>query len=98
MIRLTGAADYARLLKTPAVEATIDAGESAQTAPASFQRVGSNYEIVVNTSWFPPTGNVSVRLSFDSFFVRKATKTVHDDRELVVKAPELVQLLRQQQF
>ncbi len=56
IIRLAGPADYSRLLKIPAVEATIDADKSSQTAPASFHRIGSDYEIVIDTSSlrFPP--------------------------------------------
>ena len=97
MIRLTGPADYSRLLKIPAVAATIDADTSSQKAPASFQRVGSDYEIVIDTSSlrFPPTDHVYVRLNFDSFFVPNTKETGNEARELVVKEPVLVQLSRQ---
>ncbi len=96
IVQLTGPADYSHLAKLPAVDATIDAGKSSLNAPASFQRVGSNYEIVIDTSSlsFPPEDDVYIRLDFDSFFVPKAKETENDARELVVKAPELVQLLR----
>ena len=96
IIRLLGPADYTRLLKIPAVVATIEADTSSQTAPASFRRLGSDYEIVVDTSslHFPATEHVSIQLNFDSFFVPKkkgANKTV---QELVVKKPRVLQLLR----
>ena len=96
-IRLTGPADYSRLLKIPTVEATIDVGNSSQAAPASFQRVGSDYEIVIDTSSlrFPPTDHAYIRLIFDSSFVPNTKETGNETRELVVKAPTLVQLFRQ---
>ena len=96
MIRLSGPADYSRLLKIPAVEATVDTGQSSQSAPASFQRVESNYEILIDTSSLrlPPTDQVSILVSFDSFFVPKSKGKDSEVRELVVKAPTLVQLSR----
>ena len=77
IIRITGPADYSHLLKIPVVEATIDAGKSSQTAHTSFQRVGSNYEIVIDTSSlrFPPPDHVYIRLNFDSFFVPNTKET-----------------------
>jgi hypothetical protein len=97
MIRLTGPADYSRLLRNPAVTAMIDADESSQTAPASFRRVGSDYVIVIDTSSlrFPRTDYVYIRLNFDSFSVPKTKETGNDARELIVKEPVLVQLSRQ---
>jgi hypothetical protein len=96
MIRLSGPADYKSLLKMPSVEATIVEEGSSQIAPATFQRVGNNYEIVIDTSRirFPLTDTVEIQLSFDSFFFPKKKGTRHDDRELVVQAPALVQLFR----
>ncbi len=96
MIRLSGPADYSRLLKIPAVEATVDTGQSSQSAPAAFQRVESNYEILIDTSSLrlPPTDQVSILVSFDSFFVPKSKGKDSEVRELVVKAPTLVQLSR----
>ena len=96
MIRLSGPADYRSLLKTPAVEATIVAEGSLQTAPATFQRVENNYQILIDTSRlrFPPTNTiVEIQLTFDSFFV-PSKKGRHDNRQLVVQAPSLVQLFR----
>ena len=97
MIRLTGPADYSRLTKLPSVEATIEAGKSSQQAPASFQRVGRNYEIVIDTSSLrlPPEDQVYIRLDFDPFFVPVSKETGNDVRELVVKTPTLIQLFRQ---
>jgi hypothetical protein len=97
LIRLTGPADYTRLPKIPQIEATIDPNGSSQQAPASFQRVGSDYEITIDTSslQLPPTDQVSVRLDFDSFFLPRKKGDDNDLRELVVKAPLRVQLLHQ---
>jgi hypothetical protein len=97
IIRITGSADYSHLLKIPVVEATIDAGKSSQTADASFQRVGSNYEIAIDASsmQFAPTDHVYIRLNFDSFFVPNTKETGSEVRELVVKEPVLVRLSRQ---
>ena len=96
LIRLTGSADYSRLQKIPTLEATIDTGESSQTAPASFQRADNYYEIRVNTSSIrlPPADQVHIRLDFNSFFVPKTTGPSKDTRELVVKAPAFVRLVR----
>ena len=95
MIRLAGPADYSRLMKIPAVEATVDADKSPQIAPASFRRVGSEYEIVIDTSSLKlsPTDSVNIRLNFDSFFVPNKG-TGNDFRELVARAPVLVELFR----
>jgi len=95
-IRLTGPADYARLTKLPSVQATIEPGERTQRVPATFQRVGSDYEIVIDTSslQLPPDDQVYLRLDFDSFFVPERKKPTTEVRELVVKTPTLVQLFR----
>lgn len=94
IIQLSGPADYKSLLKIPSVEATIAEEGSSQTAPATFQRVGNNYEIVIDTSKirFPLTDTIEIQLNFDSFFIPKKKGTRHDDRKLVVQAPSLVQL------
>ncbi|MEA3146789.1 MAG: hypothetical protein QOI53_2318, partial [Verrucomicrobiota bacterium] len=96
LIELIGPADYSRLLKIPNIEATIDTGKTSQTAPAKFLRMGSNYEIVVDTSslQLPAVDQISIKLNFDSFFLPRRKGSGHDERELVVKAPSLVQLAR----
>jgi hypothetical protein len=96
LVELMGPADYSRLLKIPNIEATIDTGKTSQTAPAKFLRVGSNYEIVVDTSslQLPAVDQISIKLNFDSFFLPRKKGSGHDERELVVKAPSLVQLAR----
>jgi hypothetical protein len=97
VIQLTSPADYKNLLKMPTVEATIVADEGLQTAPATFQRAGNNYEIVIDTSKirFPVTDTVvEIQLSFDSSFVPKKKGSRRDDRELVVQAPALIRLMR----
>jgi hypothetical protein len=94
LIELAGSGDYSRLQKIPSVEATIDTGESSQTAPASFQRADNYYEIRVNTSSMrlPPADQIHIRLDFSSFFV--PTGAEKDKLELVVKAPARVELVR----
>jgi hypothetical protein len=96
MIRLSGPADYASLLKIPAVVVTMGEEGNAQTAPATFRRAGNDYEIVIDTSSlrFPQTDTVDLQLDFDSFFTPKKKANRNDDRELVVKGPALVQLFR----
>jgi hypothetical protein len=96
IIRLSGPADYKSLLKLPSIEATIVEEGSSQTASATFQRVGKNYEITIDTSRirFPLTDTIEIQLNFDSFFSPKKNGTGHDDRELVVLAPSLVRLSR----
>jgi hypothetical protein len=96
MIRLAGPADDSRLLKIPALEATIDADKGSQTAPVSFHRLGRDYEIVIDTSslQFPETDQVYIRLSFDSSSVPKAKEPGSDAGELVIKGPSLVELFR----
>ena len=96
MVRLAGPADYSRLIKIPAVKATIGTDQNSQTAPASFRRVGSDYEIVIDTSSLrlPETDLAYIRLTFDSFFAPKTKEPGNDTRELVVKAPVVVQLFR----
>jgi hypothetical protein len=96
LIQLDGSADYSRLQKIPAVEATIDTGENSQTVPASFHRADNYYDIRVNTSSIrlPPADQVHIRLDFDSFFAPKTTGPGKDTRELVVKAPQFIHLFR----
>jgi hypothetical protein len=96
MIRLAGPADDSRLLKIPAIEATIDADKGSQTAPVSSNRIGRDYEIVIDTSslQFPETDQVYIRLNFDSLSVPKAKEPGSDAGELVIKAPSLVELFR----
>ncbi len=96
VIQLAGSADYSQLQKIPTVEATIDTGQNSQTAPASFQRVDSGYEIRVDTSSIrlPPADRVHIRLDFTSFFVSKTNGVGKETPDLVVKAPSLVKLVQ----
>jgi hypothetical protein len=100
VIRLVGEADYSRLPKVPAVTATIDMATGVQSVRASFRRVDNGYEILIDTSSLislPATENLSIRLCFSTFFVPKILGIPghsDDERELVVRAPTLVQLLR----
>lgn len=95
-IRLSGTADYSRLPKTPAVSATVRAATGPQSVPASFHRTGAGYEILIDTSAteLPPSDTIILHLHFDTFFVPKNVGKSDDARELVARAPTLVQLIR----
>jgi hypothetical protein len=95
-IRLSGTADYSRLPKTPAVSATVDTAAGPQSVPASFHRTDTGYEILIDTSAteLPPSDSIILHLHFDTFFVPKKVGKSDDARELVVRAPTLVQLIR----
>jgi hypothetical protein len=99
VIRVNGPADYTRLPGIPAVTATINADGTSQTAPASFRRVGNAYEILIDTSSInlPSAKKIQIQLNFDTYFtIEKKEGDEHDTRQLVVKAPTQVQLLRKQ--
>ena len=99
VIRVTGPADYTRLPGIPAVTATINADGASQTAPASFRRVGNAYEILIDTSSInlPSAEKIQIQLDFDTYFtIEKKESHEHDTRQLVVKAPTQVQLLRKE--
>ena len=95
-IRLSGTTDYSRLPKTPGVSATVDTAAGPQSVPASFHRTDTGYEILIDTSAteLPPSDSIILHLHFDTFFVPKNVSKSDDDRELVVRAPTLVQLIR----
>ena len=98
MIRLVGQADYSRLANLPAVTATVETATGLQSAPASFRRVDNGYEILVDTSslMLPSSESVSIHLHFSAFWVPKSLGISDDERELVVRAPNLVQLVRKE--
>jgi hypothetical protein len=95
-IRLSRQTDYPELLKTPTVSATVDAVDGQTPAQARFTRIDTGYEIVVDTSSIelPPSNNVILRLHFDSSLVLKSMVPGDQTREPVVRAPTLVQLIR----
>ena len=95
-IRLSGTADYSRLPNTPAVSATVDTAAGPQFVPALFKRIDTGYEILIDTSAteLPPSDNIILHLHFDTFFVPKNVGKSDAARELVVRAPTLVQLIR----
>ena len=95
-IRLVGRADYSRLPSAPSVSATIDAAAGQQLIPASFKRVDTGYEITIDTSLveLPPSDNIILQLHFSTFFIPKNAGRKDDARELVVRTPTLVQLIR----
>jgi hypothetical protein len=91
LVQLRGSADFSALPKTPAVTATVESEEGPKPIPAVFHRTGDKYGVDLDTSSvpLPATEEVSVRIKFDTFFVRKDAAVYHDYRELVVKAPEV---------
>jgi hypothetical protein len=93
-IRLLGSANYAWLPKTPAVSATIENEGTFLPLPATFRRTGSSYEIEIDTAAIalPSTNPVSVRLNFDTFFVPKDKGVNADIRQLVIPAPNRVEI------
>jgi len=95
-IRLCGTADYLRLPKTPTVSATVDTAAGPLLVPALFKRIDTGYEILIDTSAteLPPSDSIILRLHFDTFFVPKNMGNSDDARELVARAPTLVQLIR----
>jgi len=98
VIRVTGSADYTRLPGVPAVTATIDAVGTSQTAPALFRRAADAYEILIDTSStnLPSANQIQIQLDFDTYFTINKKGHERDTRELVVKAPTHVQLLRKE--
>jgi hypothetical protein len=91
LVQLRGSADFSALPKTPAVMATVESEEGPKPIPAVFHRTGDKYGVDLDTSSVPLPGTeeVSVRIKFDTFFVRKDAAVHHDYRELVVRAPEV---------
>ena len=68
----------------------------SKSVPATFRRVGERYEILIDTSSIelPPSDLISLRLKFDAFFVPKEIGINGDTRELVVRVPTLVEVIR----
>jgi hypothetical protein len=93
-VRLLGAANYSWLPKTPAVSATIEMEGTSLPVPAKFQRAGATYQIDIDTTGttLPLADPVSVRLKFDTFFVPKESGMNMDTRQLVVPAPNRVEI------
>jgi hypothetical protein len=95
-IRLSGAANYSWLPKIPSASATIKTSAEPQTVPTMLQRTDDSYEIMIDFSRLnlPPSDPISVCLTFDTFFVPKKIGINDDNRQLVLPAPTLVQLMR----
>jgi hypothetical protein len=91
LIQLRGLADFAALPKIPAVMAKLETEHGSQPVPAVFRRIGNEYEIDLDTAGLelPQTDEVKVRVSFDTFFVRKDAAAHNDYRELVVRKPDV---------
>jgi len=96
IIHLAGAANYTWLQRTPTVSATIRSDLSEQEVSAILNRVGDRYDILINTSsiQLPPSEMVQIKIEFDTFFVPKQIGLNSDVRELVVQAPDLIELIR----
>jgi hypothetical protein len=95
-IRLSGPSDYLNLTKIPGVSARVDSTGGSQAAPASLRRIDNSYEILIDTSSVERLQSDPVRfhLYFDTFFVPKKLGINVDTRELVVRKPLVVQLIR----
>jgi hypothetical protein len=91
LIRLKGAADFRALPKLPAVTACLEPPDESTPMPATFQRLGDQYQIGINTSSvrLPAEQIVHIRVNFDTFYVRKDAALYNDFRELVVRAPDV---------
>jgi hypothetical protein len=91
LIRLKGAADFRALPKVPAVTACLEPPDESTPIPGTFQRLGDQYQIEINTSSvrLPAEQIVHIRVKFDTFYVRKDAALYNDFRELVVRAPDV---------
>lgn len=95
-VRLSGMANYSWLPKIPNISATVDALDKEISVPASFRHTLDRYEILIDTAGFtlPLSDSIRFRLNFDTFFVPRNIGLNDDGRELVVRAPDFVELTR----
>lgn len=95
-IQLSGAANYELLPKVPSVLATIETDGVTQLLPASFQRNGNGYSIIIDTSSakLPHSDSVRISLKFDTFFVPQKLGINNDGREIVIMKPNQVKMVK----
>jgi hypothetical protein len=95
-IRLSGSGYSSYLPKVPTISAAIETETGSTTLSSSLRRTGARYEILIDVSSIKnlPTDPVRISISFDTFFVPSKLGINADNRELVVPAPDLVELLR----
>ena len=94
-IALTGRAPARRLPTTPGVQAVVLApARQPKSVAAAMTLSGDTYHITVTPAAedLPATGDVTVRLTFDAFFVPRDLGLSADSRQLVVRTPEQVTL------
>jgi hypothetical protein len=97
-IRLSGPAQFSWLPKIPTVTATNETEKGPATLSSSLRVVDKRYEILVDLSSIKDLSSdpVQVSLSCDTFFVPKKLGVNADERELVMPAPDVAELLRKQ--
>lgn len=96
VISLSGEANYSWLPKQPSAQAILDTPDDAREFPASFHKDGNRWELTVDLRGrpLPPSGEASVRVKFDTFFVPRDLGINNDTRQLVVEAPINVEFSR----
>jgi hypothetical protein len=74
----------------------MDAPVNGMSVPALFRHTLDRYEILIDTSGIllPSSDSMRLLFDFDAFFVPRNIGLNDDGRELVVQAPDLVELTR----
>jgi hypothetical protein len=98
VVLLAGSANYSWLAKVPTASARIATVGDSIAVPTSFQRTGSGYQLLIDTSsiQLPSADTVRLSVTFDTFFVLKNLGINEDTRELVIRTPSHVDLLRRE--
>jgi len=98
LVRISGPANFSLLPKIPTVTTTIETEAGSAALSSSLRVADKRYEILIDASAIKGLSSdpVRVSLSCDTFFVPKKLGINADERELVMPAPDLVQLLRKQ--